>query len=449
MEDPRTSPTERRIDRLAHVLPPTARTNAAGHLEIGGCDTVELATRFGTPLYVYDAAALRERCQDYKAAFESRFDAATVLYAAKAFTCLAMVELVAGEGLGMDVASAGELAVALKGGMPASRIVLHGNNKTDAEIDAAITAGVGRIVIDSLDEIAQLNARAAVSGADSVDVLVRITPGIEADTHANISTGGLDSKFGLGLASGEAEEAVRRITAAKRLRLCGVHCHIGSQILTVDEFAAAAAVAVGFLATQPGFDSTDAEVDVGGGLGIAYTAADTAPSVAGYAAALHSAIAEAAAKYGIGMPAVLVEPGRSLAGRAGITLYTVGTIKRVRGGRTHVAVDGGMSDNLRPAMYAAPYEALLASRPDAAPTIVADVVGKHCERGDVLVPDARLPADVAAGDILATPATGAYAHSLASNYNMSCRPAVVFVEDASARVVVEREAIEDLMARMR
>ncbi len=391
-------------------------------------DLEVLAAEFGTPLFVYDEDHLRARCAEYV----KHFGAHNVAFAGKSFLCSAMVRLIAEAGLHLDVATGGELYVALQGGFPASRLVMHGNNKSDEEIAAARDAGVGRIVADSFDEIDRLE-RIGFAG----DVLVRVTPGVEAHTHEYIETGTDTSKFGFTVSTGEAADAVARVVAVDTLRFGGIHAHIGSQVFRLDSYARAAAV-VGKFATEceRATGVSIPLVNLGGGLGARYLAEDTDPSVTEYAAALRT---------GLGDRRVMVEPGRSIAAVAGITLYRVGTVKAIPGGRTYVAVDGGMSDNPRPVLYGAGYEAYLARCPEASRPLAAAVAGKHCEQGDVIVPDAHLPGDVAVGDLLVTPVTGAYGYSMASNYNKVPRPAVVFVRAGVPRLVVRRESVEDLV----
>jgi diaminopimelate decarboxylase len=427
------------------LLPATAAVSADGRLSIGGCDLGGLAERFGTPLFVYDEAHLRARCREYTAAFGPD----GVAYAGKAFLCRAMVRLVAEEGLHLDVATGGELHVALSAGFPAARIVFHGNNKSDEELASALAAGVGRIVADSSAELDRLE-RLVKGGLSIPRVMLRVTPGVEAHTHEYIETGTEDSKFGFPVRPGDALEAARRVAASPHLELAGLHCHIGSQIHVLQSYALAAAVVVGLAAeieaqaeAGPG---AIGELNLGGGLGVAYHEGDDPPPVAEYAAVLRRAFDAAVASAGLShRPPLRVEPGRSIAAAAGVTLYRVGTIKEIAGVRTYVAVDGGMSDNARPATYGARYEAFLPERATAERPLVVTVAGKHCEQGDLLVRNATLPADLAVGDLLCTPTTGAYGYAMASNYNKVPRPAVVFVGNGEARLVVRRETVDDLL----
>jgi diaminopimelate decarboxylase len=423
------------------LLPATTTVDRAGRVAVGGVDLVDLADRFGTPLYVYDEAELRERCRAYAAAFGSG-----AAYASKAFLCVAMARLVAEEGLGLDVATGGELFVALHAGFPPERIVFHGNNKSDAELQRALESRVGRIVVDSFAELDRL-ARLARTIAVTPALHVRVTPGVEAHTHEFIETGTEDSKFGFGLVNGTALAAVSRIVADDHLRFAGIHCHIGSQVTRSDSFARAVDKMVGLVASiETNTAATVEELNLGGGLGVRYLAEDAPPTIAEYCATVREACEKALADAGVrSRPTLMTEPGRSIVAPAGLTLYRVGTIKAIPGVRTYVAVDGGMSDNLRPVTYGARYEAFLPTRATAPRPFTVTVAGKHCEQGDLLVRDAQLPADVAIDDILAVPVTGGYGQAMASNYNKVLRPAVVFVHDGDARVVVRRETDDDLV----
>jgi diaminopimelate decarboxylase len=416
----------------AAVFPIGSRVNEAGHLEIGGCDAVELAEEFGTPAYVYAEDDLRARARSYLDAFRARTDDFEVLYASKAAPITAIYRVFQEEGLSVDVASGGELQVALRAGFEPQRIYLHGNNKSVAELRDAIEAGVGHVIVDSFDEVARLDSMLE----RQQDVLIRVTPGIKAETHSYVQTGQLDSKFGFGLADGLAERAIAAVRDSRHLRLVGLHAHIGSQIFELESYVKAIEALAGL---------ADADVrilNVGGGLGIAYTADDQPPSVDAYAEVKVNGVREVFDP----VPRILVEPGRSLVGNAGVTVYRVGTVKEIPGVRTFVAVDGGMSDNMRPALYGARYEAVIADRAAEVPETIATVAGMHCESGDILIRDTRLAAP-AAGDVLVTPATGAYGYAMASNYNGVPRPPVIFCKEGDARAVVRRETYDDLMSR--
>ncbi|CAB4926304.1 MAG: diaminopimelate decarboxylase [Actinobacteria bacterium] len=412
------------------LLPDTAEVGPTGELIIGGCNTLELAERFGTPLFVYDEAHLRARCREAVAAFGPG-----VNFATKAFLCTAMAKLAAEEGCNLDVSTAGEYHVARSAGVPAERLVLHGNNKSSDELRRAITEGVGRIIVDSFDELDRIEALVA-EGLPVPRVLIRVTPGVEAHTHEFVRTGQDDSKFGFGFSTGLAEAAVVRAAASSAIDLVGIHAHIGSQVFEARFFEMAIEVLAPFV-ERHGL----AEFSVGGGLGVAYVNGEEAPSITQWADAVHRACAAA------GITAqVTAEPGRSLVAQAAVTLYEVGTIKDIPGIRTYVSVDGGMSDNARPILYGSQYEAFLPREVGADRARTVTIVGKHCESGDLLIRDAAVPEDLAVGDILATPVTGAYGYSLSSNYNKVTRPAVVFVADGEARLVVRRETLDDLLS---
>jgi diaminopimelate decarboxylase len=426
------------------IYPHTTVHNAAGHLEIGGCDVVDLAREFGTPLFIYDEQSLRDQCRAYHAAFGARTDRYEIVYASKAFSCRAMCELVVQEGLSLDVATGGELAAARAAAFPPERIYFHGNNKSVAEIESGLDAGIGHFVVDSFEEIGRLEAAAAARGRRQ-QVLVRVTPGVRPTTHDFVQTGQQDSKFGFGLADGRAEEAVRRLRDAAHLELVGVHAHIGSQIFALDSYRRE--VEVLFIALDDWRRDVGFECrifNMGGGLGIRYTSADMPSSIEEFAEASVSAVREGAERHGMMMPTLFVEPGRSIAGKAAVTAYTVGTVKVIPGVRTYVAVDGGMSDNLRPMLYDSRYEAMLASKAEVPATEVVTIAGKHCESGDVLVRDVHI-APPEPGDILVTPGTGAYGYAMANNYNAQPRPAVVMVAEGRARVIIARETWEDVL----
>src|SRR3954463_13265107 len=403
---------------VSHFYPIGSRINAAGHLEVGGCDVVELAREYGTPAYVYAEDDIRARARAYLDAFRARTDRFEVVYASKAFPATAVFQLLAAEGISADVASGGELYLALRGGMPAEHLYFHGNNKTEAELRYAVEQGVGHIVADSFDELDRLERI-----APGQRILLRVTPGIEPDTHEKIQTGQVDSKFGF-----QIDDLQRALDRIDTLEVRGLHAHIGSQIFDLDPLERIAEV-LSALGDYP-------LLNLGGGLAIAYTSDQRPPEVDESVEALLGGAPEGVT--------VLCEPGRSLVGNAGVTLYTVGTVKDIPGVRTYVAVDGGMSDNLRPMLYGARYEAEIADRFGG--DTVCTIAGMHCESGDILVRDATL-ADPRVGDVLVIPVTGAYGHAMANNYNAVPRPPVIFCRDGEARLAVRRETYEDLHAR--
>ena len=427
------------------VWPASARRES-GCITVGGVSVASLADAYGTPLFVLDEQDFRDRARAYTEAYEN----CDVYYASKAFLSTRVAQWSHEEGLRIDVASGGELAVALSGGVPASDVLFHGNNKSVAEIERAVVAGVGRIVLDSFEEIERVAAAASAHGIVQ-PVFVRITVGVEAHTHEFIATAHEDQKFGLSISSGAAEEAVRRILELPSLRLLGVHSHIGSQIFDAAGFEVAAARAVALLAklgVELGFVAE--ELNLGGGMGIAYVSEDDPLQVRDMADQIRAVVSQACAASGIPVPRLAVEPGRSIVGPVGITVYEVGTVKPVEIGnghvRTYVSVDGGMSDNIRTALYDAEYTVTLASRESTAPAMLARVVGKHCESGDVVIRDAWLPSDLVPGDLLAVAATGAYCRSMSSQYNYIPRPAVVSTRDGESAVVLRRETEADLLS---
>ena len=427
------------------MLPLTALVDRQGHLLIGGCDAVDLAREFGTPLYVFDEEDLRQRCREFRREFEGRHPSPqgrTVLYAAKAYFGPAMAALVAEEGLGLDVVSGGELAAARAADFPLDHVYFHGNNKSARELREAMGAGVGHIVVDNFHELALLRD-AAAQGARQQAILLRVTPGVDPHTHAFISTGGVDSKFGLPLAGGAAEEALVEALATPGLELVGLHCHIGSQITEVEPYRRAIGIVLDFaarMAERHGLVLQ--ELSAGGGYPAQYVRGAPVPGVAEYAEAVVGALKEGWP--GRELPRLTVEPGRAIVARAGVALYTVGATKEVPGVRKYVSVDGGMADNIRPALYDARYEVLIANRMDAPPQETVTIAGRYCESGDVLVRDAQVP-HLWVGDIVALPASGAYCLAMASNYNWSPRPAVLFAREGRARLVRRRETYEDLL----
>ncbi|MDH6112799.1 diaminopimelate decarboxylase [Kitasatospora sp. MAP12-15] len=420
----------------------TVTRDEHGVATVGGLTVTELAAEFGTPAYLMDEDDFRSRARAWRDAFGAGAD---VYYAGKAFLSKAVVRWLHEEGLNLDVCSPGELAVALAAGMPPERIALHGNNKSAQELEQAVKAGVGHIVVDSYQEIERLAAIAAGQGVRQ-PVLVRVTVGVEAHTHEFIATAHEDQKFGLSLSGGAAAEAVRRVLAQPSLELRGIHSHIGSQIFDTAGFEVAARRVVGLLAEIRDEHGVELpEIDLGGGLGIAYTSEDDPREPAEIAAALAEIVRRECAAADLTAPRLSVEPGRAIVGPTAFTLYEVGTVKPLEGLRTYVSVDGGMSDNIRTALYDAEYSVALVSRTSTAEPMLVRVVGKHCESGDIVVKDAFLPADLTPGDLIAVPATGAYCRSMASNYNHALRPPVVAVQGGAARVIVRRETEEDLL----
>lgn len=414
----------------AHLLPDNASIDAAGNLSIAGVSIRDIAEQFGTPVFVYDEDHLRARCHEAVSAFGRD----SVIYASKAFLCTAMAKLAHDEGLLIDVATGGELFVALHAGVPADRCVLHGNNKSTDELRMALTAGVRHIVVDSFDEIARIESLVD-EGLTPPRVQLRITPGVYVHTHEYISTGQDDSKFGFNLGNGDARRAAAIASSSEKMRFVGIHCHIGSNVFAVENFTHAARLMVD-LANELGVE----EVTFGGGLGVAYVGDERAPTITEWSRHLLEAAA------GLRNPTkVFVEPGRSIVASAAVTVYRVGTIKEIPGVRTYVSVDGGMSDNPRPVLYGSGYEAFVPTRADAERTKSVRIVGKHCESGDILIAETDVPADLKVGDLLVTPVTGAYGHSMGSNYNKVTRPPVVFVRGGSSRLVVRRETFEDLV----
>ncbi|MFI0447101.1 diaminopimelate decarboxylase [Actinomadura sp. 6N118] len=437
-----------------HPMPPAEDLNALdptvwprgarreeGVLAVGGIDVRDLAAEYGTPLYVYDEEDVRARAREYAAAFHD----GDVHYAGKAFLCTAVAKWLNEEGLGLDVCSGGELAVALAAGFPVERITLHGNNKAPWELERALEAGVGRIVLDSFEEIARLGFLARERGVRP-KVMIRVTTGVEAHTHEFIATAHDDQKFGFSRSSGAALEAVRRVLQLEQLELVGLHSHIGSQIFETDGFEVAAhRLAELLVAIRDEHGIQLPELDLGGGYGIAYVPGDEPHDPKAMADGLRAIVARECKSYELSMPRLTVEPGRAITGPGGVTLYEVGTVKDVEGLRTYVSVNGGMSDNLRTALYGAEYTCVLASRASDAPPMLSRLVGKHCESGDIVVRDLWLPADLAPGDLVAVAATGAYCRSMASNYNYVPKPAVVAVKDGTSRVIVRRETDDDLL----
>ena len=467
-EHPPTPPQD--LNALHPEIWPRSARRAAGVLTVGGLDVRDLAAEFGTPLFICDEDDFRQRCRSYREAFGPQ---AGVFYAAKAFCCRGVLRWVTEEGLGVDVCTGGELEVALQAGVPPEMITLHGSNKLESELARALDVGVGHIVVDSFEEIARLafltdppvpgrgarladgpaaNGSAGGNGtgepgaAPRPRVLVRVTTGVEAHTHEFVATAHDDQKFGFSLSSGAADEAVRRVLALPGVELAGLHSHIGSQIFDTDGFEAAARRVLSLaVRIRDEHGIVISGLNLGGGLGIAYTPDDDPADVKVIAQNLHEIVRGQCAAAGLAMPRLTFEPGRAIAGPGTVTLYEVGTVKDVDGLRTYVSVDGGMSDNIRTALYDAEYTCVLASRESAAAPMLSRIVGRHCESGDIVVRDSYLPSDLVPGDLLAVAATGAYCRSMASNYNHVGRPAVVAVRDGAARLLLRRETIDDLL----
>ncbi len=424
----------------------TAAKNPQGHLTIGGVDSVELAQQFGTPLYVMDEALVRENCRAYVGAFREHYPNAEVAYASKAFLCTAMVNLVEQEGMSLDVVSGGEIATALKAGFPMGKTYFHGNNKTVHEIELALKSGVGRIIVDSLHELELLDKVAWKLGI-TPKIYFRLTPGVGAHGHQYISTGQLDSKFGIPIETGDAMKVTKLALSMQHVELKGFHCHIGSQIFDLEGYKVAAGRMLQFVAQvkqETGFVTH--ELNLGGGLGVRYTDADAPLRPGALIAFMTSVVKQGCAELGLELPKLIVEPGRSIVGEAGTTLYTIGTVKEIPGIRNYISVDGGMGDNIRPALYQAEYECVVANKVDESANKVVTVAGRYCESGDKLLHDVKVADSVTSGDLLAVFTTGAYNYAMASHYNRYPKPAVVFVGDGKADLVVRRESFEDMTA---
>lgn len=421
----------------------TMQINDKGHLEIGGCDVVDLAQQHGTPLYVVDEKLFRDTCNQYYRSFTEKHHGLAI-YASKAFLTTAVCRIVEQEGLGLDVVSGGELYTALAANFPMEKVYFHGNNKTAAEITMALDANIGRFVVDNFYEMELLNSLAGEAGG-TADILLRITPGVEAHTHEYIQTGQIDSKFGFTLPNGQALQGVKKALAYENINLVGLHCHIGSQIFDLNSFAHAASIMMNFL--KQIYNETSFEVkelNLGGGFGIYYCDGDDPANITDYADLVMEVVTASAKNLGLVMPKIVVEPGRSIAGPAGSTLYTVGSIKEIPGIRKYVAIDGGMTDNIRPALYQAKYETMLANKAQEASSETVTIAGKCCESGDILFRDIKLPA-AKPGDILAVASTGAYGYSMSNNYNRLLKPAVVLVSDGESNLIVARETYSDLI----
>lgn len=429
---------------LRDILPLTAAASDDGHLWLGGCDTVELVQRFGTPLYVFDEETLRGQCRAFRNEFSRRYPDTTVLYAAKAYIGRALAALLAEEGLGMDVVSGGELAVARSVAFPPQRIYFHGNNKSAAELQEALDYGVGRVVVDNYHELATLDHLARAANRVQ-PVLLRLSPNIDPHTHGHTTTGILDSKFGFPIATGDAMKAVEQALNAPGLDLTGFHVHLGSPIFELDPYGQASEVVAAFAAqVRERFGFVMREYSPGGGFAVRYVAESPAPQPADYAEIVVPSLRAACEKHNLPLPRLIIEPGRAIVGRAGVAFYTVGSSKDIPGVRRYVAVDGGMADNIRPAIYGSRYSAVVANKMGQPASQRVTIAGRYCESGDILIKDIDLP-PLTAGDIIALPASGAYCLAMASNYNMSLRPPIVMVRDGQARLIRRRETYEDLM----
>lgn len=412
---------------------------------MGGCDLRTLAATYGTPLYVYDTATLRQQCRAYVEAFRAEYPESRVVYAAKAFLNRPFARFVAGQGLGFDAVSGGEIAVLRSAGVDMETVHFHGNNKSPEELTLAVGAGIGRVIIDNEGEVALVDAAATAAGRTQA-VLVRVSPGIDGHTHEKTTTGTIDNKFGLPIATGAAERAIRAILDSPHLDFRGLHLHIGSPIFELDPYALAIEVTAEFMAhLRDSLGLEVAEFSPGGGFAVAYRREQQPEAPTAYAKVIAGTLRREADKHGLRLPALFVEPGRSLVARAAVAVYTVGMRKEVPGIRTFVSVDGGMADNIRPSMYGAQYEALSVDRPRATAEETVTIAGKYCESGDVLIEDIALPR-LEAGELLAVPASGAYQVAMESNYNLALRPAIVMVEDGQARLIRRRQTYEDLVA---
>lgn len=419
--------------------------NEAGHLTIGGCDTFDLVRQYGTPLYVMDETQIRAHCRAFVQSMKENYDGhGRVLFASKAFCCKEMCRIIASEDMGLDVVSGGELYTALSAGFPADRIYFHGNNKTDQEIKTALEAGIARFIVDNFPELETIERIAAAMGK-TADIMFRIKPGIDAHTHSFIRTGQIDSKFGVALETGEAMQIVKRAIELEHINLCGLHCHIGSQILDVDPFEHAAEVMLKFISdikAETGF--VVRELNLGGGFGIKYLESDNPVAYSEYMNRVAKVVKSKASEYGVELPYILIEPGRSIVGSAGITLYTVGAVKTIPNIRTYVSVDGGMCDNPRYILYSSDYDVLCANKANDPRDFKVTVAGKCCESGDLIQENTAIQ-HVDHGDILAVLSTGAYNYSMSSNYNRIPRPPVVMVKEGESRVIVKGETFEDLV----
>jgi len=432
------------LDRMSALLPDTAGVSEKGHLTLGGCDVVELVAEFGTPLYVFDEATLRRTCAEYRKEFGQSYGDVLVIYAAKAFVNRALAMIIKEEGLGLDVVSGGELSIARSVDFPMGKVYFHGNNKLREEIELAVSCRVGRIVVDNLYELPLINEVAKESGITQ-DILIRLTPGVDAHTHRHVTTGVIDSKFGLPIALGQAEEAVVKAMSSSNLKLIGLHVHLGSLIFSAEPYQEAIKIVFRFAAEMRERHGLDfREFSPGGGFAIEYTRDAPAQGVAYYAGAIAEAIQSSSKELGMQLPRLIVEPGRAIVGRSGVAVYRAGATKDIPGVRRYISVDGGMADNIRPALYGSRYEVLIANKVTEDEVEQVSIAGKFCESGDVLAKDVDVPKTVP-GDTVVIPVAGAYCLPLGSNYNASLKPAVVLVKEGKARIIRRRESYDDLM----
>ena len=426
-----------------NLFPFVTRVNEQAHLVIGGCDVVDLVSEFGTPLYLFDESTLRQRCREFKNEFTRLYPDTLVIYASKAFLNRTLALILKEEGLGLDVVSGGELSIARSADFPPDKIYFHGNNKTPEELNLALDSGVGRIVVDNFYELELLNKLARKRGIDQ-NILLRLSPGVDPHTHQYTTTGTIESKFGFPLATGQAEEAVNQASSASNLNLLGLHFHLGSPVSEIQPYELAIELVLGFargMSQKFGFDL--GEFDIGGGFAVPYTLESVVPTVADYARAVTGKLDSLISELGLSRPRLIVEPGRAIIAQAGVALYTAGVVKDIPGVRCYVSVDGGMADNIRPALYGSKYEAIIANKVLEKEAGMVTIAGKFCESGDVLVRDINLP-PVSPGDIIAIPDCGAYCLPMASNYNASLKPAVVMVKEGKARLIRRRETVDDL-----
>jgi diaminopimelate decarboxylase len=434
----------RKVPQLA-LFPLTTEVSKQGHLLIGGCDIVDLAEEFGTPLYLFDESTIRHRCREFKEDFSKCYPDTLVIFASKAFLNTALSLILKEEGLGLDVVSGGELSIAHSAGFPLDKVYFHGNNKTPEELNLALDCGVGRIVVDNFYELELLNRLAGQKGIRQ-DILLRLTPGVDSHTHQYTSTGTIESKFGFPLATGQAERAVKQASSAVNLNLVGLHFHLGSLVSEVQPYELAMELVLSFAREMKRkLDFNLIEFNIGGGFAVAYTLDSKVPAVADYARAVTDKLDGLISGLGLNRPRLIIEPGRAIVGQAGVALYRVGAIKEIPGIRKYVCVDGGISDNIRPALYGAKYEALVANQASKEAREVVSIAGKLCESGDILARDINL-ASVQPGDIIAVPVCGAYSIPLASNYNALPRPAIIMVKEGRARLIRRRETYQDLMS---